>query len=919
MIVELPSPAAEDLLIKFNELWQDGDRFTDVTGTVIELIDTVYKENAPELIYFITLYNIFHEFLADLSEDSLPNERTGFKDTVIWRKLYDFQKDAALAIINKLQRYNGCILADSVGLGKTFTALAVIKYYELRNQNVLVLCPKKLNDNWLDYTQNYVGNPLVSDRFGYKVLYHTDMSRREGKTNGIDLAKLNWGNYDLLVIDESHNFRNGGKPVATDAEGNERDDLDNRYDRLMCEVIRKGVKTKVLMLSATPVNNGFNDLKHQLALAYEGESEKLDSLLDTKKGVELIFRDAQKEYNKWIKQPETERTTAALMERLSPDLFQLLDSVTIARSRRHIEKFYDMTAIGKFPERLPPISRRPKLTDIPNAVTYREIYAEINKLNLAIYTPLAFVLEIRKAKYSRREFEQGERGLSFEGREQGIRKLMAVNLLKRLESSVNSFRLTLEKVRDFLAQMIHRIDCYEESDELETAPYLDDDEGETYEEGSLKIPLCDLDRTLWREYLAADLEVFGRLLGMVSAVTPEHDSKLAAIRQEILDKVTHPFNEGNRKVLVFTAFEDTARYLYENLNGCLKTELGLETAMVSGGSAFCTHRQVKANFSDILLNFSPLSKERPAAQGKQNTDIDILIATDCISEGQNLQDCDFLVNYDIHWNPVRIIQRFGRIDRIGSRNSEIQLVNYWPDMELDEYIQLKERVESRMKVSVMTASGDGNPLSSAEKGDLEYRRRQLKKLQEEVVDLEDMDAGINIMDLGLNDFRQDLPEYIKTHPDLDHTPFGMSAVAGASDKAKPGVIFVLRNRNEGVNPDRENPLHPFYMVHLGFDGSVVTDHLSPKKLLDTMRSACKRQAAPNKQLAAAFNKETRDGRKMDRYSELLQTAIRSIAKVKDESDNLAFLKGETPTFKTGVRGLDDFELICFLVLREGHV
>ena len=915
IIAKLSSPAAEGFLANFDNLWQNKRLLADVTDTVIEHIDTVYQENSPELIYFITLYNIFHEFLDDLSEDTLPNERTGFKDTAIWNKLYDFQKDAALAIINKLQRYNGCILADSVGLGKTFTALAVIKYYELKNQNVLVLCPKKLNDNWLDYTHNYVNNPLVKDRFSYKVLYHTDMSRREGKTNGIDLAKLNWGNYDLLVIDESHNFRNGGKPVATDEEGNELDDnpFENRYNRLMREVVQKGVKTKILMLSATPVNNGFNDLKNQLALAYEGKAEQLDRLLDTKKGIELIFRDAQKEYNKWLKLPEAERTTAALMERLSPDLFQLLDSVTIARSRRHIEQFYDMAALGKFPERLPPLSRRPKLTDLPNAVTYREIYAEISKLNLAIYTPSAFVLESRKEKYRENEYFQGQRGINLEGRERGIRKLMATNLLKRLESSVNSFRLTLESVREFIAQMVHRIDCYEGDEEPEAAPYLEDDEDEAYEESGLKIPLRDLDRVLWRQYLASDLEVFGTLLAMVGEITPEHDAKLAAIKAEIEAKVRRPFNEGNRKVLIFTAFEDTARYLYENLAPTLKTELGLESAMVSGGSAFCTHRQVKAEFSEILLNFSPISKERRPGQSAR--DIDILIATDCISEGQNLQDSDFLVNYDIHWNPVRIIQRFGRIDRIGSRNAKIQLVNYWPDVELDEYIQLKERVESKMKVSVMTASGDGNPLSTTEKGDLEYRRRQLKKLQEEVVNLEDMDSGLNIMDLGLNDFRQDLLEYAKTHPDLDHTPFGLSAVTETDDPAKRGVIFVLKNRNEGMNLDRQNQLHPFYMVHLGEGGSVVTDHLSPKKLLDTLRAACKGKATPNKELTRAFNKETKDGREMGRYSELLQSAVRSIVAVKNEADVDAFLKGEHTAFNNDVKGLNDFELICFLVIR----
>ena len=920
MIQKSEAPFSKAYIDLFNQLWNDGSRLQVVTEEVIDSISNAYKENAPEFLYFVALYNIFNEFLEDISEDELPKEATGFKNSAIWNKLYNFQRDAALAIINKLEKYNGCILADSVGLGKTFTALSVIKYFESRNRTVLVLCPKKLYENWNTYRQNYVNNPLAQDRLNYDVLYHTDLSRESGYSNDLDLERVNWGNYDLVVIDESHNFRNGGK-VSTDENG--ENPRENRYLRLMNKVIRAGVKTKVLMLSATPVNNRFNDLKNQLQLAYEGKSDAFNELLPTDKGIDDIFRQAQAAYNLWANFPPEERTTERLLCMLNFDFFKLLDAVTIARSRKHIQQYYDTTDIGTFPERLKPISRQPHLTDLDTAINYNEIFEQLQSLRLAIYAPSAFILDSKLYKYKEEESTTGHR-LSIEEREQGIQRLMNIQLLKRLESSVNSFRLTLTRIRDYMQETLNAIEKFQRGDKkvsVDDYESVDGDEDEqdfTIGKKKNRILLEDMDYISWQREIKEDLEVIKLLLTMLESITPEHDSKLQQLIEDLRHKFAHPINGSNKKVLIFTAFSDTALYLYDCLAENIKEKHGLNVALVTGDvEARSTLKlREKLDFNKVLTLFSPISKEAATLYPHIHEEIDVLIATDCISEGQNLQDCDYLINYDIHWNPVRIIQRFGRIDRIGSQNAQIQLVNYWPDMTLDEYINLKGRVEARMKVSVLTSTGDDNLLSPEEKDDLEYRKQQLERLKEDVVDLEEMNTGVSIMDLGLNEFRLDLLEYMNSNHDVEHTPFGLHAVVRGNEQVPPGTIFVLKNRTAGVNIDHKNQLHPFYMVYIRDDGEVLVDHLHPKDLLDKMRLICKPMKNPDIPLCREFNKETRDGLRMGKYSDLLSKAIESVVTKKDESDMDSFLEGFAgELFEERVTGLDDFELICFLVIK----
>jgi superfamily II DNA or RNA helicase len=907
----------------FSQLWSDDEKLEDVTQMLVNHISTVYKENSPESIYFFMLYNIFNEFLESLNEDFLPNDLTGYKDSQIWSKMFNFQRDAATGIINKLDKFNGCILADSVGLGKTFTALGVIKYYELRNKSVLVLCPKRLAENWKNFNSNYKTNPIPGDRLNFTVLNHTDLSREKGESYGIELDRFNWGNYDLVVIDESHNFRNIGT----------HKDKETRYDKLMNKVIRAGVKTKVLMLSATPVNNRFGDLKNQLALAYEGDSEQMSKHLNTSHSIEDIFKNAQRVFNEWSKLPAEKRTATAILNNLDFDFFELLDSVTIARSRKHIETYYDTTDIGKFPERLKPITKSPKLTNLDNVIGFNEIFESLRKLKLSVYAPITYILPSMLSKYEDlydTEIEGGKSKFRQADREKSLQSLMTANLLKRLESSVHSFRLTLERLQSFHTETLSKINNFNngktKDDEISSV-LADNDIDEDDEDldnisesiigGKVKISLADMDLLSWQHDLEIDLKGIEFLLSEMYKITPEYDSKLQDVKSQIDYKINHPTNINNKKVLVFTAFSDTVDYLYEHISTYIYSKHKLHIAKVSG-SKNTTTAKGSYDFQSILTLFSPRSKDKAALMPNDVNEIDILIATDCISEGQNLQDCDYVINFDIHWNPVRIIQRFGRIDRIGSANKSIQLVNYWPDISLDEYINLKKRVENRMMILDVSGTGDDNVLT-VEPNDVSYRKEQLMRLQDEVFNLEDLETGISISDLGLNDFRIDLLSYTKENNQLSSMPTGMHSVVFENSQLGlvPGVIFTLFNRNQSVNVNQQNRLHPYYLVYISNSGEVVARHTEVKLILDKTRRVCKGDKAPILEAYTLFNKKTLDGKNMTRYSELLDAAILSMISTQEEGDiDSLFSGGSTSALTNKIKGLNDFELISFLVVQE---
>lgn len=909
------SSEAMGLKSMFDTVWDNTKLVEDVSEQVIEQVQTLYRENPPEFVYFLTLYHLFRDFMEDGEEDPI---RPGlkFEESVVWGKLYDFQRDGVVGAIRKLEKYKGCIIADSVGLGKTYEALAIIKYYEERNGRVLVLCPKRLRDNWTLWTRgNDERNPLADDRFAYDVLNHTDLSRNSGMSGDIDLGHLRWSNYDLLVIDESHNFRN----KSTDAEKKDR------YTRLIDDVIRAGVRTKVLMLSATPVNNKLLDLRNQIELITEGDDKYLAET-DGIPSITQVTRVAQQRFNEWSKLDDSERTTESFVSAVNTDYFKLLDVLTIARSRKHIIKYYG-TASGTFPTRRAPISFQTSIDARGELPPIAELNDMIAQLTFAQYQVLSYVRRDRRAKYEDRYGDKW--GESFESqvhRTAAIANLMRVNVLKRMESSVNSFRITLGRILGGCVDLRSRLNSVGEGAVYDTlgadVEFDDDDVEEFVAGGKVNVDLRDVDALRLGQDLDFDIEKLRLLLNYANVVTPDRDAKLIRLREYVAEKVKNPYNDGNRKILVFSAFVDTADYLFGQLAEPLKKEYGLECAEVSGSANRTYSLGLKrVTFEGILAHFSPISKELPEHELACG-EIDIVFATDCISEGQNLQDCDCLVNYDIHWNPVRIIQRFGRIDRLGSRNTQIQLVNFWPDIALDEYIQLEGRVKGRMALMDASATGEENVLeakATSEMNDLMYRRKQLEQLQSEVLDLEDISGGISITDFAFDDFRVELQRYVKDNPGLLETsPVGLHTVAPIPDElrgeVRPGVIFCLKQNDERRDPKDANPTFPYYVVYVTDDAAKVTKHTQPKPALDLMRAACSGRREPIKELCQAFNDKTKDGTRMDSYTDLLDEVVSAITGVQETKGvESLFSLGEVGSGVT--LGFDDYSLLSFVVLR----
>lgn len=909
--------AAETAGLKamFESVWNNPIMVEEVTERVAEQVETLFRENPPEFIYFLTLYHLFREYVDD-EEDNGIRSGINFEESAVWSKLYDFQKDAVVGAIRKLEKYKGCIIADSVGLGKTYEALAVIKYYQERNDRILVLCPKRLRENWTLWTNdNDDRNPLADDRFSYTVLNHTDLSRYYGKSGEVDLEHLRWGNFDLIVIDESHNFRN----KSTNAEKKDR------YTRLIEDVIKSGRRTKVLMLSATPVNNRLLDLRNQIELITEGDDAYLADT-DGIPSITHVTRVAQQRFNEWSKLSDSERTTESFVNAVNADYFKLLDVLTIARSRKHITKYYG-AASGTFPARRPPLSFQTPIDLDGELPPIAELNDMIAQLTFAQYQVLSYVRADRRCKYEDRYGDTW--GKDFESqvhRTTAVANLMRVNVLKRMESSVNSFRITLRRILDGCVDLRARLDADASgvaygTEGLEDG--FDDDDAEEFEEGGkVRVDLRDVDALRLGQDLDFDIQVLGALLAYADAVTPERDAKLVELRDFIAGKVSDPYNPGNRKVLVFSAFADTTAYLFEQLAPWLKRELGIECAEVAGSSNRTYSLKLpRITFENILARFSPASKELPGSQ-RDLGEIDVVFATDCISEGQNLQDCDCLVNYDIHWNPVRIIQRFGRIDRLGSKNAQIQLVNFWPDIALDEYIQLEGRVKGRMALLDASATGEENVLEakgSGEMNDLKYRRQQLQQLKSEVLDLEDISGGISITDFAYDDFRVELQRYAKEHPRaLESSPVGLHAVAPIPDElrgdVKPGVVFCLKQNDEGDDPRDTNPVFPHYVVYVSADGEVMTKHTQPKPALDIMRAVCSGHPEPIAELFREFNRETRDGTRMDAYTDLLDDVVAAITGTQqDKGIESLFSLGEVGSGT--VMGFNDYSLVCFAVLR----
>ncbi|MEI6847534.1 MAG: helicase-related protein [Chlorobiaceae bacterium] len=951
MVIDSDRDRAE-LKAWFDNLWNDQTGIVeDVKSQVLGYLEQLYIENSPEFIYFKTLFHLFENYLNEQQQGGLLNERTGFFDSEIWNQLYAFQKDGVKGAINKILKHNGCIIADSVGLGKTYEALAVIKYFELLNANVLVLCPKKLSGNWTVYqaSQNHALNPFQKDRFSYTILYHTDLGRESGRSdaNGIDLGHFNWGAYDLIVIDESHNFR--GNPLEkTRKDGTSQL---NRAKWLMEKIIRSGVKTKVLMLSATPVNNSLRDLRNQISYITEDNEAALFECCQIK-DISFTLKTAQTNFTNWAdtkKNPD--RNMKQLLEKLDSSFFKLLDELTIARSRKHIKSFYKIESFGKFPERQKPQSVYPDIDLMNRFPSYDRLNKQILDYKLSVFNPSAYIKEEKQEKY---KALAGKQVLNFTqaDRENFLIGMMKINFLKRLESSIESFEISMDRtIRkiEALETKIKEFLTYRTSSQEEELFLFEPGEDELEENGEeldqwqvgkkLRFDLADLKLQDWLADLKKDKDALVGLWDSAKSVTPDRDAKLHQLKALISAKTAQP----NKKVLVFTAFADTAKYLYENIIEWYTKTFNQHCGLVCGSYTQTTYG--KNDYNAILLNFSPVAKQRfryNNALFTDNQQIELLIATDCISEGQNLQDCDYLINYDIHWNPVRIIQRFGRIDRLGSKNETIQLVNFWPTKDLDNYINLKERVEARMALVDVTATGEDNILNTEQieeliADDLKYRNQQLKKLQDEVLDLEEMDESLSLTDFTLDDFRIELLNYLENNRTrLMQAPLGLYAVvpapagehADASTKKqfsqsekeiiKPGTIFCLRQKGESDGNEQVNPLNPYFLVYIRKDGTVRYNYINAKQILEIFRLLCQGETIPYEQLCSLFNTETANGQQMEHYTQLLTKAVEEILRVfkKRTAQKLTTDRGAIiPPRHKQIEELSHFELITWLIIQ----
>lgn len=927
----------DDLRQWFDELWNNQELVEDVKAQVLEYLEQLYQDHSPEFIYYKTLFHLFEAGLSSQEEADRKTEQN-LLDTQIWKTLFEFQKDGVKGAIKKILTYNGCVIADSVGLGKTYEALAIIKYFEIRNDKVLVLCPKKLRENWTVYqaTNNSTLNPFIDDRFSYTVLSHTDLSREGGYSGDINLETFNWANFDLVVIDESHNFRNNTKGKRDD-EG--KVIRQSRYERLMDAVIRSGPKTKVLLLSATPVNNDLTDLRNQLYFLTEGSDRTFQESLGIRSLKDMLGA-AQRTFSQWSQ--KSDRHSNELLERLSSAFFKLLDELTIARSRRHIQTYYKATLaeLGGFPERRKPISLFPDVDLEHRFLGYERLNRDISDYKLALFNPTAYVLPTYMDRYN----SPGQTNFRQSDREHFLIGMMRVNFLKRLESSVYAFRLTMERTVAKIEELETQIEAFKTKQaeqtnldfaELEMDDLEDDDLRDAMQVGkNLSFNLAHLDIDTWLKDLRADKAQLHGLALSAKDVDPGRDAKLAELKKLIHQKVTNPTTnqdgEPNRKVLVFTAFADTAVYLYTNLQAWA-SELGIHSALVTGSASANKTTFGRNEFNHILTHFSPRAKRRGQIESMpQEGEIDLLIATDCISEGQNLQDCDYLVNYDIHWNPVRIIQRFGRIDRIGSRNSAVQMVNFWPTEDLNQYINLKNRVEARMALVDVTATGEDNLLEenlpNIVEDDLKYRDQQLLRLKEEVLDLEDLNESVDFTDFTLDDFRIDLSKYIEANRDaLREAPLGLYAVVPPKVSAEsayrnvvqPGIIFCLRQKSDAKASETINPLHPYFLVYIRDDGEVRYRFTQPKQILDVYRELCAGCTTAYDDLCRQFDRQTNQGVDMAAYTLPLEKAVKSIQQTFQRRNTkqlqmgrggLLVGKGEQP------QDLGDFDLITWLVL-----
>lgn len=882
----------------FKKIWYGENITEDYKDALLKSLSYVYKEHSPEFLYYFTLNELFGEQL-DYGVERFEKDNIHFKKTKIWDMLFNFQKDAVLSAIQKLNKYNGCIIADSVGLGKTFEALAVIKYFELRQDNVLVLTPAKLYDNWSSYKGDYVDSP-IDESFNYKIMFHTDLSRDKGiSREGKDLSRFDWSKFDLIVIDESHNFRN-----RTERE----DGTFTRYQKLLNAIKIGNATTKVLLLSATPVNNSLSDLKNQISLITADRDFAFED--NGIKSVDNLLRRTSTVINRWDRQPNKKKEE--LFDELPSDFYKLLEMMTISRSRKHITNYYGTEEIGTFPNKLKPDTHNPNVDTKGELINFRDTNEMLEKLTLAVYAPISYVkgqyIHIYKEKYETLG-KDGRVLLSNELRESGTKTLHRFNLFKRLESSVFSFGETIRRLMERINSYIDAIEkSIKNNNTLEVE--IEDTEDEDTLNYKYEIKVQHLNKGNFLNDLYYDKEILDSLYKDISKILDnERDAKLQKLFSVLKDKITQtPYNYGNKKVLIFTAFADTSNYLYNSLEKRL-SDLGCYVGCVSGSYVPKTNnKNIDSNFNSVLSAFSPESKLRKTLSKEKC--IDILIGTDCISEGQNLQDSDCVINYDIQWNPVSLIQRFGRIDRIGSKNKAIKMINFFPAMELNEYLSLEQRVKGKM-VSVNLASTGDEDILTPEMNDINFRKRQLEKLKDEVIDIEDANDNISLTDLNMNEYLFELLNYIKEKPEVKEVPLGIYSV---SNGEKGGVIFCFKHRNVLSKPKNESSLYPYYLLYVSNSKETYLSNIQAREVLKEFRKICYKQDKPIRELVDIFLNKTNNVKDMSTYSELLSSAIKTIQgnEEKEAEQTIFDFGGFNNEFAS--ESEDNFELVSFLVV-----
>ncbi|MBF0202645.1 MAG: hypothetical protein HQK66_15355, partial [Desulfamplus sp.] len=690
----------------------------------------------------------------------------------------------------------------------------------------------------------------------------------------------------------------------------------------------------------------------------------------------------KKDKGKGKEEKNNDKDKEGLLNQLPGNFFRLLENLTISRSRKHITTYYGTEEVGRFPGKLKPDTYTPYIDTGGELLKFKETHMKLEELILAVYMPMSYIKKAYRKHYRERFQTKYNNKIIFshEDREFITSKLHRFNLFKRLDSSVFAFGETLRRLKERIASCIEILEEYQEEQGQEqkrekkraanTAdsavasntttggefPFCDDSdfEGEFMDEDApaldykYTIKIRHLDINAYLHDLYFDRMVLDVIYSEVSTVLEEkRDNKLATLQTVVLEKVKKtPYNAGNRKVLIFTAFADTARYLYKALSPApaepestfpippkkpFKSR-ALPTAgpssdsrlprnqpviaMISGtGKPMVSVDSVERTFDAVLSAFSPKSRIKvPLPPEKQ---VDILIGTDCISEGQNLQDCDCVINYDIQWNPVTLIQRFGRIDRIGSSNTHIKMINFFPDMDLNEYLSLEKRVKSKMISANISSTGDEDVLSP-EMNDISFRNRQLERLREEVIDLDEAGENISLTDLNMNEYLFELADYLKRVPEIREIPRGIYAVTHAMEDGEKaphqGVIFCFKHRGETTKPDNDSTLYPYYLIFMDRAGNVTYGNNRARELLKLYRKLCYGTREPVKPLVDKFLEETRHVKDMSFYSGLLSSAIQSIrGQEETEAEQSIFdFSGYNNPFAGETA--DDFELVSFLVV-----